>query len=423
MVLENDTTTWINGTINNGGFETGEFWSFHGNQEAGYISRSTTAHTGSWSCNITTPCNLEYSHSKAEIISSSYTRITALNQGNLSCWWYLDTEDFTLDSYSCLRLNFRNATNYQAVYYYLGYNSTYVTPSNSSTTLIFNVENHNTTGTWIYCQRNLWQDASDYFKTNELYLTQFEFHCSCSTYLESSYLTLLIDDMEHIAGAVNGAGFEDQPAVGSPLRGWGGYYISTDDRLRVTDTAYAGSKAANLTIPIGSSYYSQSQPLYGRPIRGSRNTYLDMAWRLDAFNSSADDVARIGVSFGDGKTLYYYLAIRSGEFPDNTNTTGYFNATGYNTLGTWHLMHRSLNDDYAAVFGSRPDTTLTTIYLYAATNGANRLSLLFDDLYLYDTEFTPINPLILLLPVIIAVVIIIIVLVIIILVWRSRRKS
>jgi hypothetical protein len=266
-------------------------------------------------------------------------------------------------------------------------------------------------------------DAGAHFDSDELFISSLRFHALCKGDNADSRVILLLDDVEHIAGAVNGAGFEDQPVVGTNVRGWGNVPTSADDRLNVTGTTYAGSKAANLTLAT-SGVFGVYQKLCGRPIRGSRNTFLDVVWRLDAYTPSESDFACFYVRFGDGKYLYYYFATSSEDIKHNSTTFGHFNVTGVNTLGTWNLMHRSLSDDYAAVFGSRPDTTLIYLHLYANVSATNRLELLFDDLYLYDIE-APINPWLLLFPIFTAVIVIIIIVVVglFVWVWRSKQKG
>lgn len=423
VVLENDTTTWINSTVHDGGFETGESWEFNLGTENSYISRSTTAHSGSSSCNITAQSSLHISQASLSIFP--YTRITALNPGNISFWWCLDYENLAQNSYASLDIGFYNGTGYQNLNYYFCSGGGTFGITNSSTGLYLHVEELNTSGSWVYFHRDIWAEAGAYFGVDELYISSVYFRVlNVENLSGDSRITFLLDDVEQISGAVNGAGFEDQQAVDSRVRGWGSAYAAYD-RLRVTDTAYAGSKAANLTLPT-SGTVSVSQNLRSRPIRGSRNTSLDLAWRLDDFSVTSNDYARIYVYFGNYKYLYYYFGLRSGELPDNTSSSGYFNVTGVNTLGTWHLLHRNLSSDYAAVFGTRPNTTLTYLYLSARTYGADRLVLLIDDLYLYDTDDTPpINPWLLLFPVFVAVIVIIVVVLVVlfvVIVWQRGRK-
>lgn len=418
VVLENDTTVWIKDATNNGNFEAVANWNLGRGYEEGFISRSTTVHSGSYSANLTAACNQRTS--KAELSYSPYTRITALNPANLSFWWYLDVQDPPSFSLAYLRITCYNNTGYQYIHYHLGSRSTMFNQTNS---LVLQVDNFNTTNSWFHVNRNLWEDAHDYFNTDELTLYTLHFGVTGGGDFEESRITLLIDDVEHLSGAVNGAGFEDQPAEGSDLRGWG-YTPSTDDRLKVTSTAYAGDKAAHLYVN-SSSVFGKYQTLCGRPIRGSRNTYLDVVWRLKAYTPRKGSFICFYVKFSDDKYLYYYFAASSEDVKHNGTLSGYFNVTGINTGQTWHSMHRCLSSDYEAVFGYRPNTTLDTFHLYANATGGSWVGIIFDDLYIYDTE-GPINLLMLLFPVIVAAIVIIIVVIVVLfvfLVWRPRRKS
>ncbi len=418
LVFENATTVFVNSSIRNGDFETNTEWGigYHGNEE-GYVTRSPTAHLGSYSCNLTAASNQRVSN--AYIASNPCSRLTSLNPGTLSFWWYLDFENLPSYSFAWVYVSLNNGTAGHTIRYMLGGRSTF---TNQVDVLYLNVENFNTTGSWFYFNRSIWQDAWDYFGSDEVRIQNLRFQVEGRGDSVDSRVTLLVDEVEQIAGAVNGAGFEDQPAVGSHIRGWGGYYYTTDDSLRVTSTAYAGNKAAHLSVN-SSSVFGDYQPLGGRPIRGSRNTYLDVAWRLVKYTPAESDFACLYVRFGDGKYLYYYFAITSDKVLYNGTIYGYFNVTGVNTGQTWHLMQRCLSTDYEAVFGHRPDTLLHTLHLYANASGGHLVELLFDDLYIYDVG-GPINPLLLLLPIIVAVVVIIIVVVaLIIFVWYRRRSK
>ncbi|MFX1562053.1 MAG: Ig-like domain-containing protein [Promethearchaeota archaeon] len=376
LVNETNAHVWIGGSTRNGNWESIGSWTNTGNSDASLVSQSSMAHSGSWSANITATSYGNWSSSDLEY--SPHVRITALNPGIISFWWYLNYRQATPNSRSVIIIGLSNGTQYYSIYYWLGYG---VSPySNSSSELSIHVDGFNTTNTWMYCERDIWADAAGYFNTNELYLDYFIFYVE--TYGKGSRVCTLIDDTIFRSGAINGAGFEDQRAAGSPVRGFG-YYYTQYNELTITDTAYAGSKAANLTL-TNNVYLYASQNLDWRPINGTRETYLDVMWRLEDYTPNSGNTAFFEVDFDNGHFLYYYLASYSGLLPSNTSQLGYFNVTGASTMNTWMQMHRDLAHDYEAVFGSLPDTDITYFDLSGYTSAGTRLELLLDDLYLYD---------------------------------------
>jgi hypothetical protein len=55
-----------------------------------------------------------------------------------------------------------------------------------------------------------------------------------------------------------------------------------------------------------------------------------------------------------------------------------------NVVGSWHNFHRNLFDDFVTILGSEPDTELSEIYLSCESDSGGRLSVLFDDVYLFN---------------------------------------
>ncbi len=378
VYLTNESTTWIGGSTANGDFETGSFSSSTGtsHSDAGYISQSPTSHTGNWSANATILSRGNYS--QASLWSYPELRITSFSQSNFQFWWNLDYHQSIGVSISYLILGFHNRTHEMQIYYFIGYTAGFLPWPNTSTSLTFHADNFNTTGSWVYCNRNLWLDAAAYFSTDELFISYFAF----MTYTNSAghHLTVLIDDFTLIGPALNGAGFEDQPAIGDPVRGWTSQNWSG---FTVTGTAYAGIKAANLTLANDADQFIY-QYLTGRPLNGTRESYLDLMWRLEDYTQAIGNRAYLEVRLESGHRLFYYFAIVPADLPLNTSSSAYFTVAGINTMNTWMQMHRDLVHDFAAVFGSLPNTRINVIILNGYTSPSNRLELLMDDLYLYD---------------------------------------
>jgi len=378
IYLKNGTTTYMGGTTGNGNFETGALlpWSTPGFHDASDIRRSPSAHSGTWSLNATAASRGNYSYAYAYVYP--YSRVTAYNQGTLRFWWQLTYQNPTEQSRSYLYVYGYNGTHYQYLYYFLGYCGTSNPYSNSTEVLVLTADNFNTTSSWNHFERNLWTDFASYFNTNAFDVEQVYFMVEARG--TNSRVVTLLDDTGFVAAAVNGGGFEDQGTHGTQIRGFSSY---PDPLFTATESmAYAGAKAANLTLADQSFYVSQS--LQERPLNGTRETYLDIMWRLEEYAPSWSDYACIRLDFDDGHLLLYYLAASSGTLGSNDTWYGYFNVTGVSTTAQWVAMHRDLVHDYQAVFGSLPTADTTMTYIALEGNALNRLELLLDDVYLYD---------------------------------------
>lgn len=376
--MQSESITWIGGMTRDGNFESGIFNYWQTSipaRDTAYISQSASAYSGNWCANLTA---LSYGNlSRSNLASHPDCRITAQNPGILSFWWNLEYQHGATESQSYIMMSFHNGTQEQYVYYLIGHAGT-LSWANTTSGLVLFASSYNTTGTWMYFERNIWDDAGAYFGTDELFITYLTIVTRASQV--GTRIVTLFDEMRLEAGAVNGGGFEDQRAVGAPIRGLTEPYYEYSV-LTVTDAAYAGNKATNLTVP-GPGGIEFEQELNWRPIDGSHETYLDVMWRLEDFTSTSNDYAYIALYFDDGRYMRYYFAAQT--IPSNHSLNAYFNVTGANTMNTWYQMHRDLVHDYEEAFGSLPDSEITYLWIRGASGGGNRLEILFDDLYLYD---------------------------------------
>jgi hypothetical protein len=376
MVVENEATTWIGSSVRNGNFETGYFtpWGTPGNRDASDARRSSTAHTGSWSMNMTAASQGNDSYSY--MYTYPYSRVTNQNQAKLRFWWHLDYDNPASGCSAYVYMYYYNGTHFHYLYYLLGYCG-YAPASNSSGQFVLHADNFNTTGSWVYFERNLWTDFTTGFGGSQFVPENIYFWVQ--TQSAGSRVVTLFDDAGFIAPAINDAGYEDQGIPGTPIQGW--YW--QDVRFAVTDTVvYAGNKAANLTLSSGQSF-DISQTLQDRPLNSTRETYLDAMWRLEDYTPDPANSAILQLWFANGQSLIYVLAGSSGNWGNDTYYC-YFNVTGVGTLGTWMQLHRDLTHDYQAAFGLLPDLTLDYIVFAAFMPAGGRLELLLDDLYLYD---------------------------------------
>ncbi|MFX1301371.1 MAG: Loki-CTERM sorting domain-containing protein, partial [Promethearchaeota archaeon] len=252
------------------------------------------------------------------------------------------------------------------------------------------IDGFNTTGSWQYFERNLWQDISSVFGTSDAIVDSFFVTALAAT--TNSRVELLIDDLKLVARTVTVADFEDQGDIGSLIQGWD-HEVFYD--LIVTDQGYGGGKAANCSLlPFGSLLVDQD--LHRRPLNSSRETYLDLMWRIEDFS---DGEITFYVQFHDYRVIWYILGTSNWGALSNTSSNVYFNVTGSGTIGSWIQLHRDLAHDYEAAFGSLPDVEMRTLEFSAVTGNAP-LEVLFDDVYIYDdpapilsnVDQTPITP-------------------------------
>jgi hypothetical protein len=383
LVNSTNGYVWIGGATRDGNFEShgvGSPWSRGVNTDVSGVQQSATRHSGSWSLNMTTA---SWGNSTDAFINAyPQARLTSVNQGSLSFWWRLDYQNLKPGSCCYLWLECDNATHTFYVIYHLGYGGATAPWSNQSSYLYLTASQFNATGSWVPFQRNVWQDAASYFHTTEIFVHALYLYTVIYAWTgPPSRIVALLDGMTFASAAINAAGYEDQGNPGTPIRGWD----QTSSDFTVTDWVYAGGLAANLTITGNRNSYF-TQPLIGRPLNGTRETYLDLMWQLVDYTPASLVNAYVELSFTSGRHLVYYLAVYSGELPSNTSMAGYFSVVGMGTTGAYIAMHRDLVHDYQAVFGSLPDDFLFELSQTVNTV-SNRLSLMMDDLYLYDDPY------------------------------------
>ena len=373
VYLVNGITIHIGGLTQNGNFETGveSPWQNSYDRDLSYVEQSTTAHTGASSANITTVS--EGTDCEAYLYSSPNYRLTSQNQGNFGFWWHLKLANVHYGDIAHLYFQYTNWTHTFYMYYYLGYGGLSY-GSNTSTYGAINVAGFNTTGSWQYCERNLWQDATLLWGTDDIMVERIFLR----TYGDSvgARLELLVDDFHLTTRAIADGDYEDQRDPGTNILGWGPF---RNNYFNVTDQAYDGSKAANCSVPTF-DFLDLTQRLHYRPLNSSRETYLDVMWRLNIYSSGE---IFFTLPLNDGTFLNYVFATDNWGSLVNNTVNAYFNVTNAETTGSWYQMHRDLVHDYEEAFGSLPDTSFIEIRIDIDTL-TNSLEILFDNLYLYD---------------------------------------
>ncbi len=371
--LQNGTTTFIGSTTNNGDCEY-PFWNpwySAGNYDASHVTQSSTVYSGASSCNITAASfgNI----STAQVYQYPRVRITNQNQGSFSLWWHLTQDKVTMWDNTWIQFQFYNLSGYFSLYYLLSYGDTFPY-SNTSLLQYLHADGFNTTGSWQHFQCNPWQDLLATFGTNDAILNRF--YITATSGGVDARINLLIDDVRFVARAVSDADYEDQHDPGSPILGWNRDYSLY---FVVSDQGYGGGKAANCSLgPFGSVMLDHE--LNDRPLNSSRETYLDVMWRIEAFTGA---LIEFNLEFDNGRVIHYILGTNNWGSFSNSSMERFFNVTGSGTVGSWIQMHRDLVHDYETAFGSLPDVTMVNLRFWA-TADTNSLEVLFDDLYIYD---------------------------------------
>jgi hypothetical protein len=373
VYLQNETTTFIGGSIRNGNMETASFnpWYNAGNYAASYISQSPTSHSGTYSCNITSTS--DGNASIGFIYQYPRIRVSNQNQGRFGFWWHLNQNQLSSYDNSMMYFQFYNSSGYFNLYYVFSHGQTFPYSNTSYDYYLF-ADNFNTTGSWQYFECNPWQAMSTVFGTGEAILNAI--YTVAYVFSANAWIEFLIDDFLFIANAISDADYEDQGTPGTPIYGWNLDYSSF---LTVTDQGYGGGKAANCTL--GQFDFVQlAHDMNSRPLNSSRETYFDVMWRIETFGGIRIEFY---FNFADGKEIHYILGTNNWGLLSNSSSVRYFNVTGSGTSGSWRQLHRDLVHDYEAAFGSLPDTTMTQVTFFAS-NDQPALEVLFDDLYIYD---------------------------------------
>ncbi|MHA1928967.1 MAG: Ig-like domain-containing protein [Candidatus Thorarchaeota archaeon] len=376
-------TTKIGGSEENGDFEGGGGWSTVTGEGAGDIAQCSESHEGLWSMNMTAFTNLDNAYAYANYRPEKL--LTADNKNNLSFWWNLSEYiDPGLATYARVAVDVKNATFYSTIYYYLFVGGSGMMPLIiTGNNLKFAVDGFNVTDTWNFFDRNILNDFTSIYTTENLWVEEIEFQVK--TYDDNALLSLLVDDITFTTSIVNDLDYEHQDAVGEPIQGWDNPE-STNDRFTVTDFSLSGTKAANLTLTDDESYSEyQSVDL---PINGSTEVILDFNVYIDTFNTSSEDFVYISLEFSD-ETFVYVIANSTSEFEDEIGEGDGNFILLQDTLvtGKWLNFQLDIVHDYELLFGSLPDGTLYDISLYAAAGPSSKLSVIFDDLYIYyDTS-------------------------------------
>lgn len=378
--LINGTTVKIGGSTLNGNFESTGGWFFQTSYDPADISQSSVRHEGNWSMNMTVLSN--------GYTSNAYTNyqprklLSSSNEGQLSFWWRIeDWVNPTENSYIRMVITAHNATTDFGMYYFFALGGSGVLPIILfGNNIKFKVQNFNVTNTWNYFDANLWQDFTSVYNTENLWIDEIELQVR--TTQPNSRLSALFDSIKFQTSILNDMDYEHQNEAGSAIQGWSQY--PSADHLTVTDFSASGGKAANLTLMSSDSYYVD-QTIGQLPINSNTELILDFNAYIDSFNTSSEDFVLLMLQFGD-ETFSYVLANSTDSFESALGEGSAYYVLLQDTvlIGGWLNFQRDIVHDYERVTGSPPNTNLTSLTLMAETGLGSKLTVFFDDLYIYN---------------------------------------
>jgi hypothetical protein len=398
--LVNSSHIEIGGAVQNGDFEIPSgsgTWSFQSNTDASDISQSPLSYSGSWSMNMTATSSGYLAEAKARARLDK--RLSSINQGPLSFWWRID--DWINSASSTLaymRISAQNATDSLTMYYYLCVGGVGTLPPESGNDLKFKADSFNVTDTWNFFECNIWEDYHTYYRTNFLWIENIEFYVSANN--DDSRISLLFDDMAFTASIMNDMSYETQASVGSTIQGWN--EPNDDEKFTVTDFAYTGSKAANMTLEDDSDY-SYSRELGNIRIDVTTELIFDFNVYIDTFNETSEDFIFFEFGFEGGNSISYIIANSSSDFESwLAEESNFIILQDTIVQDQWLNFQLDLVHDYESLIGSLPDTTLDHIYFVALASKSNKLTMFLDDLYIYydpapgisDVGHAPVDPVI-----------------------------
>ncbi|MGY5877042.1 MAG: hypothetical protein RTU30_14925, partial [Candidatus Thorarchaeota archaeon] len=302
IYLMNGTDVMIGGSTLNGNIEGSGTWTWYSSRSASTITQSADSYEGDWCFNGMTMSN--GNESRVDFSDNPYIRLTDSNPGVLEFWFML--ENWTVatdDTYAYIYLSGGNRTEDMTLYIPLCYGSSTV-PFGSPEYFYYYPNDFNVTDQWNYVGFNIMDKLSEYTTTDEFILSDIQFYMM--TREKGANLTVYFDSFLLSASYINTMGFEDEGNVGESIRSLDIGSPASPNFL-VTDDAYQGTKAANLTL-VGDKSESFEQDLQYVPFNSETELFLDFTWRIDNFTGLEYEEILIEVYFDTEYPLAYVIA-------------------------------------------------------------------------------------------------------------------
>jgi hypothetical protein len=371
--LVNSTYFQIGGPGNPGDFEAGGSWTIYGSADPGDISQSNIRQEGDWSLNATVISNGNASSNSFSF--DPYKRISALNPDRFTFSWRIqDYQKASQDTYAYLYVSTYNSTESFYIRYMLCYGGSTSPFTPSPDTIIINATGFNSTGSWNLFNRSIWDDVTAYNQSTELFIEGITFQMYSEE--KGSRISILFDDASFKSSTLSHMGFESQPSPGSEISAF-----DTSSYFTVSDTAYTGTKSANLTVADGDSYYG-SETLAEWPVNSLTDGFIDVNWRLNEFTNQSNEFVYFELELWSSY-IWYVFAMGNGTSFGDGEDTAIIMLPEANSTGSWFNMQRNIYQDYYDAFGSYPNTNVSSFRIIAETTAGGRIEILFDDLFMY----------------------------------------
>lgn len=395
--LVNGTDVKVGGSTLNGDFEGLGGWTYQSSYDPADISQSSTAYAGDWSMNMTAISYGSLARARAE--EGLNKRLSEINKGQLSFYWRIDDwVNASLNTVASVRVSVANTSHSWSMYYYLCVGGAGTLPMIIfGSDMKFEVDNFNVTDQWNFFNQNIWDDVHTLVTTDEMYIERITLEVRSSTV--DSRLSVLFDEFDFTASILNDMGYETQGDLGTPIEGW--TEPTGPDTYTVTDFAYTGTKAGNMTVEDDQDFY-YDQSFGDLEIDETTELILDFNVYLDTFNETVEDFLYFAFNFGDGEGIAYVIANATDTYEDWLDEgTNIIFLQDTIVTGEWMNFQLDLVHDYESAVGSLPDTTLVEMYLVGLASKSSKLVAYFDDLYIYydtapeitNVSHSPVSPL------------------------------
>ena len=377
--LINSTNILIGGLTKNGNFEGSGSWYYQSATDPADISQSSVRYEGNWSMNMTAISNIAPSHAYASVQPEKL--LTEANQGHLSFWWRInDWMNSSSQTMAQVVIQAQTETDDFYLYYYLCLGGSGQVPAPSyDNEMNYIVTGFNVTNTWNFFDRNIWTDFSLLNTTENVWISEVEFQVINNE--DNSQLTVLFDDIQFTSSIMNDMGYEHQNAIDTPIEGWG--TPPGSDSLTVTDFAFNGNKAANLTLADGQNIGNE-QAMPEIPLDENTELILDFNVYIDSFNQTSEDYVLFYLEFNE-KSLAYVIANSSSAFESwlDEGDSGFILLQSTIITGEWLNFQLVVVHDYESLFGNIGSDALRNVYLAGESGTASKLTVFFDDVYIY----------------------------------------
>jgi hypothetical protein len=371
LVMANGTIIY-GGTIGNGDFEANTGWYSGTNNDPADIAQNSIRQEGNWSANVTASSN--GNQSRAQVSYSPDRYLSSLNSDTFSFQWMIDEfNGANEDTFAYVVISCYNESESFNIFYNLAYGENTNTYAWEGVGII-NATGFNTTGQWNTFSRSIWEDISSFNETDYVIVDEIEINVWARG--QTSRISILFDDIQFESAAIDDQGYEDQRNVGDNILPW------DSSTFTVTNTSHSGTKAANLTIANGNSFGNGIE-FENRFLNDNTDLWLDFFWRIEDDSGNATNVLYLEMYFESGESLAY-IFVNHSTVPSSNGFDEYIMLPEVNTVGSWINFQRNLFNDFTDVFGHEPDTKINEFYLVAESDGGGRLSVLFDDVYLYN---------------------------------------